>query len=150
MLNTNEHVLTNPVVRVASQGGSVDWFGFWLQDYEDTDRLKAEQYARWCKLKKMQDENDAKDEGRQEKSSGQLKLWHRCETQFVECLLGITTLPPENGSSLRRSVAGHLLLLSCHFYLRPPEIWSQTQTESRVGTFPCPGSTLLCRLQSDW
>ena len=35
MLNTDEHVLTNPAVRMASQGGSVDWFRFWLQDYED-------------------------------------------------------------------------------------------------------------------
>src|SRR6266481_8165174 len=26
MLNTNEHVLSNPAVRIASQGGSVDWF----------------------------------------------------------------------------------------------------------------------------
>jgi dipeptidyl aminopeptidase/acylaminoacyl peptidase len=35
MLNTDKHVLTNPAVRMASQGGSVDWFRFWLQDYED-------------------------------------------------------------------------------------------------------------------
>ena len=32
MLNTDEHVLTNPAVRMASQGGSVDWFRFWLKD----------------------------------------------------------------------------------------------------------------------
>jgi dipeptidyl aminopeptidase/acylaminoacyl peptidase len=55
MLNTDEHVLTNPAVRMASQGGSVDWFRFWLQDYEDPDPAKAEQYARWRKLRQLQD-----------------------------------------------------------------------------------------------
>ena len=35
MLHTDEHELTNPAVRLASQGGSVDWFRFWLQGYED-------------------------------------------------------------------------------------------------------------------
>jgi len=60
MLNTDEHVLTNPAVRLASQGGSVDWFRFWLQDYEDPDPSKAAQYARWRELKKMRDANDEK------------------------------------------------------------------------------------------
>src|SRR5260370_34142121 len=60
MLNTDEHVLTNPAVRMASQGGSVDWFRFWLQDYEDPDPAKADQYKRWRELKKMQRENEAK------------------------------------------------------------------------------------------
>ena len=60
MLNTDEHVLTSPAVRMASQGGSVDWFRFWLQDYEDPSPAKAEQYTRWRELKKMQNENDAK------------------------------------------------------------------------------------------
>jgi len=62
MLNTDEHVLTNPGVRMASQGGSVDWFRFWLQDYEDPDPAKKEQYERWRGLKKMQAENDKKAE----------------------------------------------------------------------------------------
>lgn len=57
MLNTDEHVLTNPAVRMASQGGSVDWFRFWLQDYEDPDPASGEQYKRWRELKKMQTEN---------------------------------------------------------------------------------------------
>ncbi len=60
MLNTNEHVLTNPAVRMASQGGSVDWFRFWLQGYEDPDPTKAEQYKRWRELRKMQEENEKK------------------------------------------------------------------------------------------
>jgi dipeptidyl aminopeptidase/acylaminoacyl peptidase len=61
VLNTDEHVLTNPAMRLASQGGSVDWFRFWLQDYVDPDPAKAEQYIRWRELRKMQAENDAKD-----------------------------------------------------------------------------------------
>ncbi len=53
-----EHVLTNPALRMASQGGTVDWFRFWLQDYEDPDQAKAEQYKRWRELRKLQEEND--------------------------------------------------------------------------------------------
>jgi len=60
MLNTDEHVLTNPTVRLASQGGTVDWFRFWLQDYEDPDPAKAKQYARWRNLRKLQEESDGK------------------------------------------------------------------------------------------
>jgi len=62
MLNTYEHELTNPSARLASQGGSIDWFRFWLQGYEDPDTAKTEQYARWRQLKKMQDENEQKAE----------------------------------------------------------------------------------------
>jgi dipeptidyl aminopeptidase/acylaminoacyl peptidase len=51
VLNDNQHVLTNPGARMASQGGSVDWFRFWLQDYEDPDPAKVEQYARWNGLR---------------------------------------------------------------------------------------------------
>ena len=59
-VNTDEHVITNPVERLASQGLSVDWFRFWLQGYEDPDPAKAEQYKRWSELRKMQDENEKK------------------------------------------------------------------------------------------
>ena len=58
MLNTDEHVLTNPAVRMASQGGSVDWFRFWLKDEEDSDPAKAEQYIRWRELRKLQEANE--------------------------------------------------------------------------------------------
>jgi len=57
MLNTDEHVLTNPAVRMASQGGTVDWFRFWLKDEEDPDPAKVEQYARWRELRKLQEQN---------------------------------------------------------------------------------------------
>lgn len=60
MLNTREHVLTNPSARMASQGGSVDWFRFWLQGYEDPDPVKADQYKRWHELRKLQDEGESK------------------------------------------------------------------------------------------
>jgi len=54
VLNTAEHVITNPSVRMASQGGTVDWFRFWLQGYEDPDPAKVGQYRRWEKLCDMQ------------------------------------------------------------------------------------------------
>jgi dipeptidyl aminopeptidase/acylaminoacyl peptidase len=59
MLNTDEHVLTNPAVRMVSQGGSVDWFRFWLQDYVDRDPAKADQYKRWRELRKLQEQNQS-------------------------------------------------------------------------------------------
>lgn len=58
LLNSDEHVLTNPAVRMASQGGSVDWFRFWLQGYEDPAPAKALQYRRWEKLCDMQKEQN--------------------------------------------------------------------------------------------
>ncbi|MBZ5664174.1 MAG: hypothetical protein LAO30_06175 [Acidobacteriia bacterium] len=54
------HPFTNPGQRLASQGASIDWFRFWLQSYEDPDPAKAEQYARWHELRKLQEQNDAK------------------------------------------------------------------------------------------
>ena len=60
MLNSDEHVLTNPAVRMVSQGGSVEWFRFWLQGYEDPDPRKADQYKRWRVLKELQAANEKK------------------------------------------------------------------------------------------
>lgn len=54
VLTDDEHILTNPAARLASQGGSVDWYRFWLKDEEDPDPAKAEQYARWRKLREQQ------------------------------------------------------------------------------------------------
>jgi dipeptidyl aminopeptidase/acylaminoacyl peptidase len=50
VLNTEEHVLTNPLERLASQGGSVDWFRFWLQGYESPHPVMVGEYSRWEKL----------------------------------------------------------------------------------------------------
>ena len=63
MLNTDEHVLTNPAVRLVSQGGTVDWFRFWLMDEEDPDPAKAEQYQRWRELRELQHQNEGKSAG---------------------------------------------------------------------------------------
>jgi dipeptidyl aminopeptidase/acylaminoacyl peptidase len=57
LLNTDEHVLTNPALRLVSQGMSVDWFRFWLKAEEDSDPAKTEQFKRWRELRKMQSEN---------------------------------------------------------------------------------------------
>lgn len=54
MLRQGTHVLTNPAERMASQGGTVDWFRFWLQGYEDPDPAKAAKYTRWRDLLKLQ------------------------------------------------------------------------------------------------
>jgi len=58
ILNTDQHILTAPAVRMASQGGTVDWFRFWLKDEEDSDPAKVVQYGRWRELRKLQQEND--------------------------------------------------------------------------------------------
>jgi len=57
VLTDDEHVLTNPAARMASQGGTVDWFRFWLKNEDDPDPAKAEQYARWRELRKLHEED---------------------------------------------------------------------------------------------
>lgn len=51
------HTTINPTARMASAGGSVDWFAFWLKDEEDPDPAKAEQYERWRMLREQQKES---------------------------------------------------------------------------------------------
>jgi hypothetical protein len=53
------HQLQNPAQRIASLSGTVDWFRFWLKGEEDPDPAKREQYARWRKLRKLQEKNEA-------------------------------------------------------------------------------------------
>lgn len=50
LLRSDEHVLSNPAVRLASQGGSVDWFRFWLQGYESPHPVMMNEYSRWERL----------------------------------------------------------------------------------------------------
>ena len=50
-----EHNIERPWERIASQQGTVDWFRFWLQDYEDPAPEKAEQYKRWRELRTLRD-----------------------------------------------------------------------------------------------
>jgi hypothetical protein len=47
LLDTKQHIPLNPAVRMASQGGTVDWFRFWLKHEEDPSAEKAAQYQRW-------------------------------------------------------------------------------------------------------
>jgi len=54
VLGEGTHVLSNPGQRMVSQGGTVDWFRFWLQGYEDPSEEKIEQYRRWEQLCDMQ------------------------------------------------------------------------------------------------
>lgn len=49
------HATINPAARMASAGGSVDWFVFWLKGEEDSSPAKAEQYRRWRKLRVEQE-----------------------------------------------------------------------------------------------
>ena len=59
MLPGGTHVLSNPAGRLASQGGTVDWFRFWLQQQEDPAPEKQAQYVRWRQLRKLQEQNQA-------------------------------------------------------------------------------------------
>lgn len=60
VLGEGTHVLTNPAQRMVSQGGTVDWFRFWLKEEEDPDPAKAEQYDRWRELRNLQQEDERK------------------------------------------------------------------------------------------
>jgi hypothetical protein len=59
MLEDGDHVLEKPWERLVSQQGNVDWFDFWLKGEEDPDPAKAEQYARWHELRKVQEQNQS-------------------------------------------------------------------------------------------
>jgi dipeptidyl aminopeptidase/acylaminoacyl peptidase len=48
------HIHQEPMERLESQQGNVDWMRFWLQGYEDPDPAKREQYERWHKLRNDQ------------------------------------------------------------------------------------------------
>jgi len=53
LIDYGTHPLSNPNERLASQGGNVDWFRFWLTNEEDSDPSKASQYARWRGLRTL-------------------------------------------------------------------------------------------------
>jgi len=57
------HELQKPWERLVSSQGNVDWFRFWLQDYEDPDAAKSEQYIRWRELRKLRMAQDAEPAG---------------------------------------------------------------------------------------
>ena len=47
------HTPQNPRQVYALQEGAVDWFDFWLNGHEDPASAKGEQYARWRKLREL-------------------------------------------------------------------------------------------------
>lgn len=49
------HAMGDVVTTRLSQQSAVDWFSFWLQDFEDSNPAKADQYVRWRKLRKERD-----------------------------------------------------------------------------------------------
>jgi hypothetical protein len=48
-----EHLLKKPWERMISQQGTVDWFCYWLKNYEDPDPAKTSQYQRWRVLRQQ-------------------------------------------------------------------------------------------------
>jgi len=53
------HILTKPLHKYFSQQSAVDWFDFWLNNREDSDPAKTEQYVRWRELRKLEEANQA-------------------------------------------------------------------------------------------
>ena len=54
------HEKIQPKHRFEIYQRNVDWLRFWLKSEEDPDPAKAEQYARWRELRKLQERNSAK------------------------------------------------------------------------------------------
>jgi dipeptidyl aminopeptidase/acylaminoacyl peptidase len=50
-IRSGKHNIVKPLHKVAHQEMIVDWFDFWLNDHEDTDPSKADQYRRWRRMK---------------------------------------------------------------------------------------------------
>jgi hypothetical protein len=51
---TGTHIMEKPWDRLASQGGAVEWFTFWLKGEEDDRSWKVERYRRWKELRRLQ------------------------------------------------------------------------------------------------
>lgn len=49
----DQHIVQKPMARLASEQSCIDWFQFWLQDYERPRPDDPEQYARWRHLREM-------------------------------------------------------------------------------------------------
>jgi dipeptidyl aminopeptidase/acylaminoacyl peptidase len=52
-LPTGTHVLVKPWDRMTSEGGTVDWFCFWLKGQADPAPNKAQQYERWNNFRRQ-------------------------------------------------------------------------------------------------
>jgi dipeptidyl aminopeptidase/acylaminoacyl peptidase len=51
------HVRNQPRHRLEIYDRNLDWFRFWLKDEETSDPAKADQFARWRKLRQLRDRN---------------------------------------------------------------------------------------------
>src|SRR6266545_6454016 len=51
------HLKNQPKHRYEIYQRNLDWFNFWLQNKEDPDPAKADQYKRWRELKKLKEKN---------------------------------------------------------------------------------------------
>ncbi|MBN9464801.1 Atxe2 family lasso peptide isopeptidase [Brevundimonas sp.] len=49
------HIKFQPRHKLAVYERNLDWFRFWLQDYEDPDPARAEQYRRWREMRAARD-----------------------------------------------------------------------------------------------
>jgi len=55
LLPQEAHWARTPLGAYAFREGVADWFDFWLNDHEDPDPAKREQYARWRELRNQRD-----------------------------------------------------------------------------------------------
>jgi len=53
------HIKNQPKHRFEIYERNIDWLKFWLENEEDSDPAKAEQYKRWRELRKLQEKNEA-------------------------------------------------------------------------------------------
>src|SRR3546814_9471386 len=45
------HIKFQPRHKLAVYQRNLDWFRFWLQDYDDPDPAEREQYTHWCEMR---------------------------------------------------------------------------------------------------
>jgi len=53
------HEINQPRHRYQIYERNLDWFRFWLKSEEDSSPAKAEQFARWRELRKLQEATEA-------------------------------------------------------------------------------------------
>lgn len=58
-----EHTPEHPQARLATMQRNLDWYRFWLQDYERPNPEDASQYSRWEKMRDIQRTDDMSNEG---------------------------------------------------------------------------------------
>ena len=56
VMQDDAHELVKPWHRYVSLQGNVDWFDFWLNEREDPDPQKSDQYRRWEAMRARRDD----------------------------------------------------------------------------------------------